>query len=65
MRYKIVETDNYGRDYPNEKFLNIPVLSKESAEAIAYHINISLPDDYPRYWKVVDKDYKLVPGFEP
>ena len=59
MRYRIVETCNFGRDYPEESFLPIPNLSKEDAEAIAKIINDSTSLGFPRYWKVVPVDYKL------
>lgn len=68
--YSIVETDNYGGDYPNEKFL-FRWLRKEAAEEIASVVNkYQCPNgSYNRYWKVVedsfDKQYKLLPGFEP
>lgn len=65
MRYKIVETDNFAGDYPDEKFVNIPALPKEKAEAIAEAINAAFTDDCPRYWMVRFEDYKLQPGFEP
>ena len=62
--FRIVETDNYGSDYPDEKFLNIPALSsKEKANEIADVINKHCCDR--RYWRVVPHDYKLRPGFEP
>lgn len=62
---KIVETDNFGEDYPDEKFLNLPPLSEERALAICRTINVSFPANWPRYWKVVPNDYELAPGFEP
>ena len=64
-RYRIVETDNYGRDYPDEKFLNIPDVSEKHAWAIAHAINTATPKDGARFWKVVRADYQLQPGFEP
>lgn len=66
MYYKIVETDNYGGDYPDEKFVeNLPILTKENAELIAEAINKTVPASNARYWKVVDSNYVLQPGFEP
>ena len=65
---KIVETDNFDGDYPDEKFLNLPLLFEKDAQIIADAINESFNDEYnnyPRYWKVVPNDYKLLPGFEP
>lgn len=63
MYYRIVETDNYDGDYPNEKFVNLPPMSNEKAEFIASAINRCLCSS--RYWKVVSDDYQLQPGFEP
>lgn len=65
--YKIVETDNFGGDYPDEKFINIPLCTKEEAGQIADAINKVFCDNgyAPRYWKVVESNYKLQPGFEP
>ena len=37
--YKIVETDNFNRDYPDEKFVNLPLMSKQNALDIADIIN--------------------------
>lgn len=63
--YKIVETDNYGGDYPDEKFLNLPRMQKEHAEKIAAAINGAFPADRSRYWFVAPETYVLKPGFEP
>ena len=63
-KYRIVETDNYGGDYPDEKFVNIPSFSqKEDAKKIADSLNKHFCRS--RYWKVVEADYILKPGFEP
>lgn len=62
-RYMIVETDNYVGDYPDEKFVSLPSMSKEKAEKIAKVINENLCSD--RYWKVVECGYELQGGFEP
>lgn len=63
--FKIVQTDSYDRDYPNEHFLNLPSMRKEEAEDIADVINKIKPAGEDRYYKVVPEDYKLEPGFEP
>lgn len=60
---KIVETDNYGGDYPDEKFVNLPIMDEDTANYIAEVINNQLAND--RYWIVVNDDYELQPGFEP
>jgi hypothetical protein len=66
LRYRIVETDNFGGDYPDEKFLNIGLITRETAIEIARLINKELSgDSCPRYWKVVKMGYELIPGFEP
>ena len=63
---KIVNTDNFGGDYPNETFLSLPRMQKENAVAICALINDALSGpSCPRFWKVVDDDYVLEPGFEP
>ena len=64
---KIVETDNFGRDYPDEKFVNLPPMSAAHALAVVKAINAGFDvfNEYPRCWKVVSDDYKLEPGFEP
>lgn len=67
--FKIVNTDNFGSDYPNEKFVeNLPVFyAKQKAEDVCKIINESIRSagSYPRYFKVVDSDYRLKEGFEP
>lgn len=62
---RIVETDNFGGDYPDEKFLNVPLMRKNHALAVAHAINAGFHEDHPRYWRVVEDDYVLKPGFEP
>lgn len=63
---KIVETDNFSGDYPDEKFVNQSPVSKDAAEEIVKYINKRWSGDRAsRYWKVVEDDYKLQPGFEP
>jgi hypothetical protein len=61
---RIVETDNFGGDYPNEKFLLWP-MPEDKAKRIADAINDAMGDNASRYWKVVPNDYKLQPGFQP
>ena len=63
---KIVETDNFGGDYPNESFVNIPQLDTEPAQEIADIINDNAGGmDAMRFWKVVEDGYTLCLGFEP
>lgn len=66
MMYLIVETDNFGRDYPDEKFVNLPPMRQESAIAITNMINEQLcSGSSDRTWMVVPFGYTLQPGFEP
>ena len=63
---KIVNTDNFGGDYPDESFVDLPPLSKSLANSLCIAINKAWSGDHSqRYWKVVDDDYILSPGFEP
>lgn len=62
---QIIETDNFGGDYPAETFVNLPRMTKEHAERVADAINGGFPEDASRYWRAVDDDYTLQPGFEP
>lgn len=64
---KIVQTDNYGRDYPNEKFVEgLPYMPRaDMAQKIADAINEVTGPQADRYYKVVTDDYVLSPGFEP
>lgn len=65
--FKIVNTDNFGGDYPDETFLPLTFWSLESAQRVADAINAELcnHDHAARFWKVVDSGYQLQPGFEP
>lgn len=63
--FAIVNTDNFGGDYPDEKFL-LQNLSEKQAERIAAVINQELSGDHaPRFWKVVKQPYTLQGPFEP
>ena len=60
---RVVDTDNFGGDYPDEKFVG-EQMSREEAEALADKLN-GKSLFAPRYYKVVPDDYILRPGFEP
>jgi hypothetical protein len=62
---RIIETDNFDGDYPNEKFLALPSLSEDHAQVVVNAINSGFPENHDRYYRVVPNDYELVPGFEP
>lgn len=61
---RIVDTDNFGGDYPNEQFLLWP-MSKERAQKIADILNEGAGPHATRFYKVEENDYVLAPGFEP
>lgn len=62
---KIVNTDNFGGDYPNESFVNLPPLKKSAIKLITFIINKECSgNDASRYWKVVEDSYKLAPIME-
>lgn len=65
-RYRVVNTDNFGGDYPDESFAS-PSLTRENAKAVADIFNSEhcAEDSSPRFWKVVELPYELRPGFEP
>lgn len=64
--WRVVETDNFGGDYPNEQFATPYVFTKENAERVADVFNALMSGEAePRLWKVVPYDYQLQPGFEP
>lgn len=65
--YRVVDGDNFDRDYPDEKFVG-PPLPEESAKEVAAIINAwytGRDESARRYFRVEPSDYKLVPGFEP
>lgn len=61
---RVVDTDNFGSDYPDEKFVT-GCVSKKEAERIADRMNGFAGDFSRRYYKVVEDWYTLQPGFEP
>lgn len=62
--YRIIETDNFGGDYPGESFYGPRLREKSRAEAIADLMNEEGGPHSARYYRVVDADYKLSPGQE-
>lgn len=67
MSWKLIHTDNFGRDYPDERVVEqLPGhMPKEMLQQIANICNEYVGPNSSRYWKVVPEDYKLQPGFEP
>ncbi len=64
---RIIDTDNFGRDYPNERFIAIDIESTEMAEVMcdALIARFCAHPCADRFYRVVSDDYKLQPGFEP
>lgn len=65
MTYRIVNTDNFDRDDPDESFVGPAYATKEIAQAEADKLNSPMGDYSSRYYKVVDENYVLSRGFEP
>jgi hypothetical protein len=66
--WRIVDTDNFGGDYPNEEFWAIGIPSQHIAEGLADAYNRKMGMHSPRNLMVVEHieiEYKLQPGFEP
>jgi hypothetical protein len=72
--FKVVNTDNFGGDYPNESFFIDLGMPKSVAQAVAQRLNEGLGHGDPsmdggiepgRIFKIVPMGYELQPGFEP
>jgi hypothetical protein len=73
--YRLVNTDNFGGDYPNERWvetedengpLPLEFATKDAARVHADTLNDAFSgNNAPRYFKVVKMPYELQPGFEP
>jgi hypothetical protein len=64
-RYRIIETDNFGGDYPNEKWATPYSFTKEQAAIMRECFNSLLSGETaPRYWREVEEGYQLQPGLE-
>lgn len=60
---RIVDTDNFGGDYPNEKFL-LWQMNERDCQAVCDILNDRAGPNASRFYKVVPNDYILQPGFE-
>jgi hypothetical protein len=61
----VYDTDNFGGDYPNEKWIISPAFTKSTADQIAKLLNAENNGYSLRCYKVADRSYQLQPGFEP
>lgn len=62
--YRVVNTDNFGSDYPMEWFVG-EACSRKEAEVLAKELNNKEGPYSDRYHKVELSDYKLIAGFLP
>lgn len=66
MTWRVVNTDNFGGDYPDESFVFGEFATEVDAQITADSLNAQVDALYsPRYFKVVQMPYELQPGFEP
>lgn len=66
LLWQIVDTDNFGGDYPNEKVFIGNLTTQALAERIAEAINNRFISNHSsRFYKVTDSSYKLRSGFQP
>jgi hypothetical protein len=66
--WRIIDTDNFGGDYPDERFIAVNIRDEWTAEKIADSLNARAGENASRFYKVVphiEIVYKLQPGFEP
>ncbi len=61
----IVNTDNFGGDYPDERFVAVGILHERAAQIMADALYREQGSHASRYFKVVAEGYVLQPGFEP
>jgi len=62
---KIVDTDNFGGDYPDEKVIASDIKRADHAKVMCDALNLWSGVGSSRYYMVVQDDYILKPGFEP
>lgn len=62
--FRVVNTDNFNGDYPDEKFVGQP-MAEDCARALTDQLNGDEGMYSSRFYKVVPEGYQLVPGFQP
>ena len=65
MMSRIIKTSAFDTAYPQEQFVNTPSLPYNDAETVRGILCNALGNYSPWWYKVVEDDYKLSPGFEP
>jgi len=63
--WSVVDTDNFGGDYPNERFVAQGIAHESDANLMADALNAQAGEHSLRFYMVVDDAYELQPGFEP
>ena len=66
--WRVINTDNFGGDYPNESFVAVGIRTQEEAQRYADAANKQMGENAPRHLRVVkhiEIAYVLEPGFEP
>ena len=61
----IVDTDNFGGDYPDEQWIAVGIQHRDHAETMAEAMCARSGPSGPRSYRVVPSDYILQPGFMP
>ena len=63
---KIIDTDNFGGDYPNEKIVAENIENRLFAEVMAEALNNKFSGTHAsRYYRIVEGGHTLQKGFEP
>ena len=62
---KIIDTDNYGGDYPDEQDIAVGIKRRDHAVVMCVALNNWAGEGSIRFYKIVDDDYENQPGFEP
>jgi hypothetical protein len=66
--WRVIDTDNFGGDYPNESFVAVGIKTEAEAQRYADAANKQMGEHALRFLKVVkhiEIGYSLAPGFEP
>jgi hypothetical protein len=62
---RVIETDNFGGDYPDEKFVGPEEMTEGEATKLCRQMNAGLGSNPWRWHRVVPDSYVLLKGFEP
>jgi len=64
--FKIIDTDNFGDDYPDEKLIADNIQSWAHADAMCQALNAKFSGKRARRcYEIKPASYVLLPGFEP